>query len=466
VSSSSGRRVVLLVAGLFASSIALSLVAPSPAEGQERPDVVVIVTDDQRAESLSHMPDLRRRLVKRGIRLRSAYVPNPTCCPSRASLFTGTYSHTNGVWNNHGPFGGFPVFDPSSTLATWLDELGYRTGLFGKYLNGYVDPSVVPPGWDEWFGFLGDPQRSYYGFDASLNGRLRAFPDDVYSTVETYERVADFIRATPRQQPVLAVWTPFAPHDPNVPEVRYAKTSLDVKPWRPPNYNERDTSDKPFWLRRIDRLSAGDRRAIDAERIDQLRTLLSVDDGVEEIVRTLRQRGRLSRTFLLFTSDNGYMWGEHRLKKKSAPYAGASRVPMIVRYDPFVGASRRGSSIGSSVLNIDIAPTIMEVVGAAPGSPVDGRSFRRLLDGSRRSVRTRFVIEHAQTGRPPAYCGARTRDELFVRYSTGEEEYYRLDVDPWALHNLAGGGGWGAAIRELRNYARSRCDPVPPGFSW
>jgi len=107
----------------------------------------------------------------------------------------------------------------------------------------------------------------------------------------------------------------------------------------------------------------------------------------------------------------------------------------------------------------------MDIVGATPGSPVDGRSLRPLLNGAAPRVRTRFIIEH-HGGRVPAYCGARTRDELFVRYSTGEEEYYRLDEDRWALHNLAGGGGWGAEIRELRNYARDRCDPVPPGFSW
>jgi arylsulfatase A-like enzyme len=430
-----------------------------------RPDVVLIITDDQRAGTLSNMPQLRRRVIRRGILFRSAYAPNSTCCPSRVSIYTGTYSHTNGVWGNAGPFGGFLAYDDSSNLATWLNGIGYRTGLFGKYLNGYDDLSFVPRGWDEWFGFSSGDGRTYYGFEASENGRAVDFPDDVYSTAETYKRVADFIRSTPESRPLFAVWTPVAPHRPFVPEDRYAETRIDVSPWRPPNYNERDVSDKPKWVRRLDRLAGRDRKAIDAERIAQYRTLLSVDDGVGRIVRALKRTGRLPRTLLVFISDNGLMWGEHRLRKKAVPYDGASKVPMIVRYDPLIRGPRRGSDVASSVLHIDLAPTVMDIVGATPGSPVDGRSLRPLLNGSLSSVRTRFVIEH-HGGRVPAYCGARTPTELFVRYSTGEEEYYRLDEDPWNLHNLAGTGGWGAEIRELRDYARNQCDPVPPDFSW
>ena len=460
------RTATLLVVVALAGWIDVSE-HPRPAYAGELrpPDIVLIITDDQRAGTLSHMPQLQRRVIRRGIRIRSAYAPNSTCCPSRVSFYTGTYSHTNGVWGNGGLFGGFLAYDDSSNLAIWLNGLGYRTGLFGKYLNGYRDLSIVPPGWDEWFGFSGGDGRTYYGFEASENGQSVEFPDDVYSTVETYKRVVDFIRSTPESRPLFAVWTPVAPHRPFVPEDRYADAGIDVSPWRPPNYNERDVSDKPKWVRRQDRLAGRDRKAIDAERIAQYRTLLSVDDGVGRIIRALKREGRLRRTLLVFASDNGLMWGEHRLRKKAVPYDGASKVPMIVRYDRLVRGPRRGSDVASNVLNIDVAPTVMDLVGATPGSPVDGRSLRPLLGGSASRVRTRFIIEHHQT-QVPAYCGARTRNELFVRYSTGEEEYYRLDEDRWALHNLAGRGGWGSEVRELRNYARDRCDPVPPGFTW
>jgi arylsulfatase A-like enzyme len=430
------------------------------------PNVILIITDDQRAGTLSYMPQLRRRVSKPGIRFRSAYVPNPACCPSRASFYTGTYSHTNGVWKNTGPFGGFEAYDDHSTLATWLNGAGYRTGLFGKYLNGYHDPRIVPPGWDEWFAFIADDGRNYFGFDASHDGRLASFPESVYSTVETYERVSNFIRTTPSGRPVFAVWTPIAPHRPFLPEEQYADAPIDLTPWRPPNYNERDMSDKSDWLRRTDRLTARQRHTIDGERLAQYRTLLSVDDGIAAIVRALRQEGRLTNTLIVFASDNGLMWGEHRLSHKAVPYDGASRVPMVVRYDPLIGRARGGSSTGTPVVNIDVAPTVMDALGMPTGSPVDGESLVPLLDGSADRVRTRFIVEHASGGDAPAYCGARSRKELFIRYATGEEEYYRLDRDPWSLENLAGEPGWGAEVNALRSYARSHCSPVPPGFSW
>ncbi|MGZ8601983.1 MAG: sulfatase family protein [Actinomycetota bacterium] len=428
------------------------------------PDIVLVITDDQRSRTLAHMPRLDRLITRHGMLFRSAWVPNPSCCPSRASYYTGTYSHTNGVWKNDGPFGGFQAFDDSSTLATWLDDAGYRTGLFGKYLNGYADPRVVPPGWDEWFAFMAGDDRIYYGFDVSENGKRVDFPDTAYSTMVTYERVSRFIRSTPADRPLFAVWTPIAPHRPFEPEDRYADAVIDVPAWRPPNYNERDVRDKPAWVRHSDRLTKEQRMTIDSERIDQYRTLLSVDDGIGEIVRTLRQTDRLSNTLIVFASDNGLMWGEHRLWKKAAPYDGAAHVPMVLRYDPLLRGAGP-TSTGTPVVNIDVAPTVMDLVGRLPGSPIDGESLVPLLDGSVSSVRTRFIIEHAEGG-TPAYCGARTKRELYVRYTTGEEEYYRRSDDPWGLVNAAGDPENAARIRELRSYTRDRCTPMPPGFSW
>ena len=173
----------------------------------------------------------------------------------------------------------------------------------------------------------------------------------------------------------------------------------------------------------------------------------------------------LERRRIVFGSDNGLMWGEHRLRKKAVPYEGASRVPMVIRYDPLVD-SRRGSSVRSPVLNIDIAPTVMDLFGGSPGPPVDGESLFPLLRGRVFSVRTRFVIEHAADGDARAYCGARTRRELFVRYASGEEEYYLRSTDPWALDNAIDRPRHADRIGELRAYARDRCRPRPPGFTW
>jgi N-acetylglucosamine-6-sulfatase len=457
-----------VVAAVLAQIVMVVVVIGSPravaAQREDPLDIVLVITDDQRAGTLTHMPRLRRRIAERGVRFRSAFIPNPSCCPSRASFLTGTYSHTNGVWKNGGPFGGFAAFDPSSTIATWLDDAGYRTGLFGKYLNGYTDASIVPPGWDAWFGFLSGDGRSYYGFNASVNGELVDFADDEYSTTVSSEEVSRFIRSTPADRPLFALWTPVAPHSPAVPEAAYVDASLGLEPWRPPNFNERDVSDKSSWLRRTGRLDAAQRLAIDARRLDQYRTLLSVDDGIADIVKSLRQSGRLSNTLIVFASDNGVMWGEHRLIRKAAPFDGASHVPMLVRYDPLTAQGRGGAS-RSLVLNLDVAPTIAELVRLVPPTAVDGRSLVPLLDGSAVHVRKRFVVEHADGG-VPAYCGARTRDELFVHYVGGDEEYYRLDDDPYSLENLIDDREWRREIAALRRYARRQCDPVPPGFSW
>lgn len=453
----------LALAACVTSSCWLTSAASAASAADGPPDIVLVITDDQREGTLQRMPALRRQLTSSGMRFRSAFVSNPSCCPSRASVFTGDYSHTNGVWKNSGPLGGAQAFDDSSTLATWLHDAGYRTGLFGKYLNGYRDPAV-PPGWSEWFGFLSGDGRAYYGFNASRDGSVRSFPDRVYSTTETYRRVTSFIRSTPAGTPLFAVWTPVAPHRPFHAEERYADVALGLAPWRPPNYNERNVSDKPGWLRRNDRLDAGSRAAIDRDRIAQYRTLLSVDDGIARIVATLRRTGRLHDTMLVFTSDNGLMWGEHRLTRKAVPYDGASQVPLVIRYDPLTH-DRRGTSSAALVGNIDLAPTIMDVAGIDLPSPVDGSSFARVLDGSKRSIRSRLVIEHAGSD-APAYCGVRTKHALFVRYATGAEEYYRLDRDPWSLVNLAGRPRARSAVGDLRRFAKKRCRPRPPGFEW
>jgi N-acetylglucosamine-6-sulfatase len=452
------RSLFMLV---VASSTWVVPVAVASAQERARPDVVFVMTDDQRAGTLSHMPALKRLVVSRGMTFRSAWAPNPMCCPSRVSYLTGTYSHTNGVWRNNGPDGGMEAFDDRTTLATWLDDAGYRTGLFGKYLNGYDDASIVPPGWDEWFAFLTRDGRTYYGYDASDGGERVSLPDDVYSTTDTNRRVVAFIRSTPPRRRLFAVWSPIAPHRPSVPEERYAGAPIDVAPWRPPNYNERDVSDKPRWLKIVGRLRAPERAAIDRARLDQYRTLLSVDDGIARIVRALRRTGRLSNSLIVFASDNGLMWGEHRLVGKNVPYRASSQVPMVMRFDALGTAG--GSSVGP-VLNIDVAPTVVDLAGLDAPIRFDGRSLVPVLDGSRRRVRTRFVVEHAEGGIAPAYCGARTKRELYVRYATGEEEYYRRDR--WELRSAVRAARNKERVRRLRSYARAQCRPLPPGFSW
>jgi N-acetylglucosamine-6-sulfatase len=442
--------------------------APPPtglpnARGQvvDRPSVLLIVTDDQRADTLSALPAVVERIGERGIQFGKGFVPQALCCPSRASILTGNYSHTTGVWANN-LAGGYGMFDESSTLATWLDADGYRTGLFGKYINHWADadPTHVPPGWDEWFAFT-ENCCSYYGFTANVDGTLHQFGEDVYSTTESAQRAADFILSAGKQ-PTFTLWAPDAPHAPATPEVPYEDAFSGLEAYRPPNYLEKDVSDKPAWVRSKPRWDLARRTRVDSLRRRMYETLLSVDDGTDILLNALAASGRLSNTLIVFTSDNGYLFGEHRFQGKPFPWRASHRVPFLLRYDPLIETPSRSAAL---VLTIDLAPTIVAVTGAqAP--PMDGRSLVPLLEQERSEVRSRAVIESSRGGQSPSYCGTRSRYSVFVRYATGEEEFYDYRRDPWELKNAIADPAMRYQVTALRGFARENCLPRPPGFSW
>lgn len=438
-----------------------SVPVPASVQAAERPNILLIVTDDQRADMVSAMPTLVDRIGGQGVRFRLGFVPHALCCPARASILTGDYSHSTGVWTNT-LAGGYELFDDSSTLATWLHDGGYRTGLFGKYINHWAeaDPTYVPPGWDEWFAFS-DNCCSYYGFTASVDGTPTEFGDDVYSVTESARRAAAFILSEP-EQPTFVLWTPDAPHRPATPETRYEGTFSELGPFRPPNYLEKDVSDKPAWVRARPTWGANKRAATDALRRGMFETLLSVDDGITVLLDALSASGRLSNTLIVFTSDNGYLLGEHRLRGKPFPWQAGHHVPFIVRYDPLVTSPMVS---GGLVLTIDIAPTIVALAGV-PSEAMDGKSLLPILRGDRTDVRDRFVIEHSSPGPAPPYCGTRSRDAVFVRYSGGSEEFYDYRTDPWELRNAAADPDLRERIGRFRRFAREQCRPRPPGFYW
>ena len=444
-------------------SVAAGPSAPTPAAAQvvERPNILLIVTDDQRADTLSAMPALLDRVAGRGVRFRAGFVPHALCCPARASILTGNYSHSTGVWNNN-LVGGYAAFDEASTLATWLDDGGYRTGLFGKYINHWADgdPTHVPPGWDEWFAFM-ENCCSYYGFTASVDGTPTEFGGDVYSATETARRAADFILSEPRQ-PTFVLWAPDAPHPPARPETRYQGAFSELGSLRPPNYLEKDVSDKPSWVRSKPIWEGSERAGTDALRRRMFETLLSVDDGIDLLLDALVTSGRLSDTLIVFTSDNGFLLGEHRMKGKPFPWKAGHRVPFVVRYDPLVMSAFVSDAL---VLTIDIAPTIVALAGV-PSPQMDGKSLLPILRQERTGVRSLSVVEHSRSGPAPPYCGTRSRGALFVRYATGEEEFYDYTTDPWELRNAVANPHLRERIRRFRQFARERCVPRPPGFSW
>lgn len=384
------------------------------------------------------MPQTMVELAQSGTVFDSNFVTTSLCCPSRSSLFTGEYAHNTGVLRNDGPDGGFEAFDDRSTLATWLNSAGYDTALFGKYLNGYdlsapqnqnPNDTYIPPGWDEWHAFLG---AGYFNTKISDNGVEHQYPD--YSTDVLADQAVNFIHAAESNdnQPFFIYYAPHAPHSPANPAQRNKGQFDDLPPFRPPSFNEADVSDKPTWDRTLPPLSAQDIAGIDQLRKNQLESLQAVDDAVGSFMDALRETGELSRTVVIYTSDNGLLWGEHRYQFKASAFEESIRVPLIIRdgRDPVARTTDKMS------LNIDLAPTIAQMAGIAVPGTVDGMSLAPLVHGQAVNWRTDFLVEHFTGERPGEHSAIRTTRYTYVEYKNGDRELYDLQNDPFELRNI------------------------------
>ncbi len=442
---------------------------PPPPPPSDAPNVVLVLTDDQRFDSLWAMPNVQSLLAQQGVTFTNATVANALCCPSRASILKGAYPHTTHVYQNNvgpnGPFGG--AFTDSSTIATWLDAAGYRTALVGKYFNGYTPAraSYIPPGWDRWVAFATTDVGGgmYTNYDLSVDGTLVHYGATAadYSTDVLANYADDFIRTTPQGSPLFLMFTPYAPHETAVVAPRHTTAFPNLAPLRPPNYDEPDVSDKPAYIRNAPRLNAYTINRLDTLRRRMFQTLLAVDEAVADLVDALADTGRLENTMFVFMSDNGFFLGEHRRVGKLAPYEEAVHVPLVVRYDPAVSTPRSDASL---VMNIDLAPTFAALAGVtAPGS--EGASMLGLLANPATPWRTDTLIEHMGSN-PPSFCAVRTQIWKYVQYATGEEELYDLVADPYELQNVAGAAANAATLASLRTRAHQLCSPPPPGFTF
>jgi arylsulfatase A-like enzyme len=436
------------------------------------PNIVLILSDDQRWDTIWAMPNLQSELVAKGVTFSQSFVTNSLCCPSRASILTGQYSHTTGVYKNSPPNGGFQSFADVSTMATWLHGVGYHTGLVGKYLNNYFprDGQYIAPGWDRWFALYqkkGTAEAAYYyNYSVSDQGVTKSYgsTDADYSTDVFAGEADDFIRDTDASEPLFLTFTPSAPHEPATPPTRYRDSFSDLPRYHPPNYNETDVSDKPSYIKTLPRLGAKQRTAVDNFRINQYRTLLALDDAIGTIVTALTDTGRLANTMIVFASDNGLTWAEHRWRmSKMVPYEESIRVPLVIRYDPLTSTPWTDDHM---VTNIDWAPTFADLAGAVTTS-VEGISLMPILEQNVTSWRDTFLIEHEVAGdRVPSYCAARTTDFMFTTYNTGENELYDLTTDPYELVNLASNPAYSATVLDMEQRLQGLCSPVPPGFAF
>ncbi len=425
-----------------------------------QPNIILIVTDDLDARSVDDAIQARQfpalaAIAAQGLTFTNFFVTTPSCAPSRASIFRGQYVHNHGVWSNDSKHGGFAAFhrrgNEQSTVATWLHDAGYRTGLFGKYLNGYeTAPHHVPTGWDRWEAFL---DGKYVHYTLSDNGHVVSSHGGAYDTDEIARRTADFIHdSASAGVPFFAYVATHAPHLPARPPKRDRHAFSQAQAPRVPSFNEADVSDKPDYVKKEKLLSKHKIHKIDQLYQKRMQTMLAVDDLVGTLVQALDNEGVRQQTYLLFTSDNGFLLGEHRRAEgKGSPYEEAILVPMLV-----VGPDTpKGQREQRLALNIDLAPTIAALAGATVPDFVDGRSLAPLLQGnSPGQWRQQFLVErpthshhnagqgpHAGHGKPskiPAFNALRSTDSIYVEYQTGEREDYDLKKDPFELDNQAG----------------------------
>jgi arylsulfatase A-like enzyme len=396
-----------------------------PTEDAGPPNVVIFLTDDQRADTLEVMPATIRWFAEGGTQFTRAHVTTPLCCPSRASILTGRYVHNHGVRDNFSAM----LLDQRTTLQHYLQRSGYRTAIAGKFLNEW-DLSLDPPYFDRWAIFR--DHLSYHDVEFNVDGDTRLVKG--YSTSFVERQALRFLRdfEDVDRRPWFLIVSPLAPHKPFTPERRYADEP--TPPWPlSPAILEQDLSDKPPFLHR----ELGPHGAKVTRRL-QLRTLMSTDDAVGTIMTEAQRLSELDETLAFFLSDNGFLTGEHGLVDKRLPYTESSQIPLYVRWDGNVTA---GATDGRLVANVDVAPTVLSAAGikASPQHPLDGRD---LLSSDERD---RLLLEYfPDPVRPvPAWAAIRTTEILFVEYygadgSTIFLEYYDNTSDPWQLRNLLG----------------------------
>lgn len=491
----------------------------------QRPSFVVIQVDDGTLDQLyatfspggipiPAMSNTLALIAGRGITFNRYYVPYPLCCPARVSVLTGRYAHNHNVRGNVPPNGGFTGFKArqaySHNLAPWLQAAGYRTIHIGKFLNGYGDEPFdegkdVPPGWNAWHSVLrADTHHYFYGYtlndngvldgpfgdpgswetreygerddpgcpNAALNGKPCLYQTDIFNRIAWEE-----ISGTPPDQPFYLQLDYTSPHGdfrrPAGPEPAPRHYNLFAgAPYphgRSQGFNEGNANDKPHFIRQAPYLSFSEIHTYRVYYQKALESLRSIDDGVKLVHDTLGSLGRLRNTYIVFTSDNGFFFGEHRLTGgKFLAYEPATHLPLLIR-GPGI---KPGSSTGELVANIDLAPTILELAGAQADKSIDGRSlvpFMRDPDLRTRRpilfesfVETNDVEANGQPGAQPAepepvpaartsasddasasivappkdYIGIRLGPYKYIEWPSGEKELYDINKDPYELNNI------------------------------
>jgi arylsulfatase A-like enzyme len=427
--------------------------APPPAlpAGAKRPNIVFALTDDLAQNLVQYMPNVLK-MQRDGVTFANYFVTDSLCCPSRSSIFTGRYPHNTGIYRNVGTDGGYLGFlrrgHERTTFAVSLAAAGYHTAMLGKYLNGY-QPRLNPaaPGWYEW-DVVGNGYPEF-NYDLNQNGKIVRYggqPTDYLTDVLSATAV-NFIKQQTADTPFMIEVATFAPHAPYTPAPRDANALPGVRAPRTPAFDAPPDSAAPKWLTSHPQLSDADMALIDNDFRKRAQSVLAVDAMIGELQRAVAAIGAADNTYFVFSSDNGYHMGEHRLMPgKMTAFDTDIHVPLVVT-GPGVAAGRTVEEI---VQNIDLCPTVAELGFATAPANVDGRSLSPLLRGEKiHDWRTLALVEHRgpvrnptdpdmpgrRSGNPTIYEAIRMATSLYVEYASGEREYHDLMADPYELHN-------------------------------
>lgn len=432
---------------------------------KDPPNVILILTDDMDMALVPYIEKTNRLIGEEGATLDSYFITTPVCCSSRASMLRGQYAHNTDILQNSPGFARFYKLDEEQdTLNVWLQKAGYRTALFGKYLNNYpvnAGKNYVPPSWTDWAAFISNrgDGNFFYNYTMNVNGELVDFADspEDYSTDLILEKSLAFIGSSvAADSPFFLFVSVYAPHGPAIPAPRHRGLFSDLTYPQKPSFDEADISDKPLLIQTL--ATSGDVfDENDANGYFQGRasSLQAVDELVEKLVQTLESNGELDNTYIFFTSDNGFHLGEHGLPSgKGTAYEEDIRVPFMVR-GPGI---EPGTTVSQMTANIDFAPTVAEIAGVDPAFFVDGRSLLPLLLGEQVPWRDGLLVEFGYIDEeepldaPPdpetdnalngvrggAFRAIRGPDYVYVEYANGEIEFYDLTADPYQLENLTG----------------------------